>query len=100
MPAEDYDQVLQNLVDDIMITNNGHLSTGIVGIRFDVLQFLTPPSLPSFLSHSLPPFPLSSYYSHLIWMGLVSLLSKHKFYYAFLDIDTPLKHLSVKQYKL
>ncbi len=35
IPESDYDQVLENLVNDIMVTNGGHLSTGIVGIRFD-----------------------------------------------------------------
>lgn len=34
VPETDYDQVLENLVNDIMVTNGGHLSTGIVGIRY------------------------------------------------------------------
>ena len=34
VPESDYDQVVANLAADVMLTNNGHISTGIIGARF------------------------------------------------------------------
>ncbi|NOY36186.1 MAG: family 78 glycoside hydrolase catalytic domain [Chlorobi bacterium] len=34
VPEEHREQVLQDLVDDIMITHHGHLSTGIIGTKY------------------------------------------------------------------
>ncbi len=34
VPEADMDAVVANLVNDIMVTNNGHTSSGIVGIRY------------------------------------------------------------------
>ncbi|EGD77258.1 hypothetical protein PTSG_12712 [Salpingoeca rosetta] len=33
IPDEDRDQIMRNLVADVMVANNGHLNTGIVGIK-------------------------------------------------------------------
>jgi len=34
IPSEDYDAVIANLVQDVMVENNGHLNTGIVGLKY------------------------------------------------------------------
>eukprot|EP00043_Microstomoeca_roanoka_P006639 m.64551 g.64551 ORF g.64551 m.64551 type:complete len:1035 (+) comp13499_c0_seq1:75-3179(+) len=34
IPPEDYDDVMRNLVYDVIVNNNGHLNTGIVGIKY------------------------------------------------------------------
>lgn len=34
IPAEDYPEVISNLVQDIVGNNSGHLNTGIVGIKY------------------------------------------------------------------
>ena len=40
VPQEDLDQLLANLIYDIVDTNHGHISTGIIGVRLVWLRWM------------------------------------------------------------